>query len=57
MRELELRKEGLTLREDAIMGFFERTVTPFGNSAKADVPKRFIGHRVYVIVTNVKVQK
>jgi len=25
-------------------------VTPFGTSAKADVPKRYIGKRVYIIV-------
>jgi len=24
---------------------------PFGNSAKADVPKKYIGKKVYVIVT------
>jgi len=29
---------------------FEKRVTPFGNSAKVDVLKRYIGWRAYVIV-------
>ncbi|MHC1604563.1 MAG: DUF2080 family transposase-associated protein, partial [Candidatus Methanofastidiosia archaeon] len=26
------------------------TVTPFGTSAKADVPKRYLGRRAYVVI-------
>ncbi|MBI5036871.1 DUF2080 family transposase-associated protein [Candidatus Micrarchaeota archaeon] len=33
-----------------ILGFLERTVTPFGNSAKVDCPKQYIGKRVYLII-------
>ncbi|MCI2411697.1 MAG: DUF2080 family transposase-associated protein [Cuniculiplasma sp.] len=29
---------------------YEKTVTPFGNSGKVDVVKKYIGKRVYVIV-------
>ncbi len=29
---------------------YEKIVTKFGNSAKLDVPKRYIGHRAYVII-------
>ena len=50
MREIELRRETLRLTEREVQGFLERRVTPFGNSAKVDVPKRFRGRRVYVIV-------
>ena len=32
----------------------ERVVTPIGTSAKADVPKRYIGRRVYVVITKTK---
>ncbi|MEW5897506.1 MAG: DUF2080 family transposase-associated protein [Nanoarchaeota archaeon] len=35
-------------------GFLERVVNPIGTSAKADVPKRYIGRRVYVIITKSK---
>ncbi|MGC8652097.1 MAG: DUF2080 family transposase-associated protein [Candidatus Micrarchaeia archaeon] len=32
-------------------GFLERVVTPIGTSAKADVPKRYLGRRVYIVIT------
>ena len=57
MRKIELKKENLTLTEDEVIGFLERVVTPIGCSAKADVPKRFMGHGAYVIITNMKVRK
>ncbi|MCE8429472.1 MAG: DUF2080 family transposase-associated protein [Candidatus Methanoperedens sp.] len=50
-RILELKKDELTLKESEIEGFLERVVTPFGTSAKADVPKKYIGRRVYVIIS------
>jgi len=53
-RKIELSKKGLCLSESEIEGFLERTVTPIGTSAKADVPKRYIGRRVYVIITKEK---
>lgn len=49
MRKIELKKEDLKLT-DKVLGFLERTVTPFGTSAKVDCPRRFIGKRVYLIV-------
>jgi putative transposon-encoded protein len=53
-RKIELNKEGLCLSESEIEGFLERTVTPLGTSAKADVPRRYLGRRVYVIITKNK---
>ncbi len=50
-RIIELKKEGLTLKDGEIEGFLERVVTPFGTSAKADVPRKYIGRKVYVIIT------
>lgn len=35
---------------DNVVGFIEKKVTPFGNSAKVDCPKEFIGKRVYLII-------
>jgi len=49
-RKIELNKGKLHLVDSKIEGFLERTVTPIGTSAKADVPKRYIGRRVYVII-------
>ena len=41
----------LTLTDDQIEGILERTVTKQGTSAKADVPRRYLGKRVYVVIT------
>ena len=51
-RIIQLEKGNLILKENEIEGFLERTVTPFGTSAKADVPRKYIGKRVYVVITN-----
>ena len=51
VRRLELNDGNLILNEDEIEGFLERTVTSIGTSGKADIPRRYIGRRVYVIIT------
>ena len=51
VRKLEVETGKLILSEDEIEGFLERTVTPIGMSGKADIPRRYIGRRVYVIIT------
>ena len=33
-----------------IIGFFEKEVTSFGNGAKVDCPKKYIGRRAYVVL-------
>ncbi len=55
-RKIELKQGNLYLNDNKIEGFLERTVTPIGTSAKADVPKRYLGRRVYVIVTKTVVK-
>ena len=50
-RIIELKKDELILKDSEIEGFLERVVTPFGTSAKADVPRKYIGRRVYVIIS------
>jgi len=49
-RIVEVNKGKLMLREDKVEGFLERIVTPIGTSAKADVPKRYLGKRAYVVI-------
>lgn len=56
MRIIKLNKGKLSLKEDEVEGFLERVVTPIGTSAKADVPRKYLGKRVYVIVTKKKVK-
>jgi len=48
-REVSIKDETIMIK-DGVETLYEKTVTPFGNSAKVDVPKRFIGRRVYVVV-------
>ena len=49
-RKIELDQGKLQLTESKVEGFLERTITPIGTSAKADVPKRYMGRRAYVII-------
>ena len=56
-RIIELKKEELILKDSEIEGFLERVVSPFGTSAKADVPRKYIGRRVYVIITKSEVEE
>jgi len=42
--------EKSSLTVSGIIGFLERKVTPFGNGAKVDCQKEFIGKRVYLII-------
>lgn len=50
MRIIKLNKGKLFLRDDEVLGFIEKKVTPTGNSAKVDVPRRYVGKRAYVVV-------
>ena len=56
MRIIKLNKGKLVLKDEEIEGFLERVVTPIGTSAKADVPRRYLGKRVYVIITKKKIK-
>jgi len=53
-RKIFVLNNTLTLKDDEIEGILERTVTKQGTSAKADVPRRYLGRRVYVIITKSK---
>ena len=50
MRRIVLNETGLQLQETEILGFIEKKVTPFGNSAKVDCPKQYIGKRAYLVI-------
>jgi putative transposon-encoded protein len=38
------------LKIEGIQGFFIRKVTKFGNSAKVDCPKEYLGRTVYLVI-------
>lgn len=41
----------LSITDGKTEGILERTVTKQGTSALADVPRRYLGKRAYVIIT------
>ncbi len=49
MRTIQVRKGDLSIKEKVNV-IYERQITPFGNSAKLDAPKKYIGKRAYVII-------
>jgi putative transposon-encoded protein len=49
MRSLEVSNKKIKLADDVEI-FYEKVITQFGNSAKIDAPKRYIGKRAYVII-------
>jgi putative transposon-encoded protein len=51
MKQVEMQT-ATRLTIENIAGFYIRTVTPLGNSAKVDCPKEHLGKKVYLVVVN-----
>lgn len=49
MRKLQIKKRDFILKEKVEV-VYEKRVTPFGNSAKIDAQKKYIGKRAYVVI-------
>jgi len=49
LRSIKLEKGKLELNDEFEL-IFEKTITKFGNGAKIDAPKEFLGRKVYVIL-------
>ncbi len=49
MRKIEIQAQ-THLEIDGIEGFFIRKVTKFGNSAKVDCPKDYLGRTAYLVI-------
>ena len=49
MRNIEITTKKIKLDDEVVL-FYEKKVTPFGNSAKIDAPKKYRGRRAYVII-------
>ena len=50
MGKIEVSRKKITLTDKDVETFYEKRVTPFGNSAKIDVPRRYRGKRAYVVI-------
>ncbi|MDI6856650.1 MAG: DUF2080 family transposase-associated protein [Candidatus Thermoplasmatota archaeon] len=49
MRRIKISTKTITLK-DQVEVFYEKRVTPFGNSGKVDAPKRYINKRAYIVI-------
>ena len=49
MRRVDI-KLTTELKLTGIYGFIRRKVTPFGNGAKVDCPKEYLGKPVYLVI-------
>jgi putative transposon-encoded protein len=49
MRKVKITKRDLLLKENVLV-VMEKVVTPYGNGAKVDCVKEYIGRRAYIIV-------
>lgn len=49
MKKVKLERT-TELRLKGILGFMRRKVTAFGNGAKVDCPKEYLGKTVYLVV-------
>jgi putative transposon-encoded protein len=49
MRKIQIIHGDLLIKE-RVEVIYEKSITPFGNSAKVDAPKKYIGKRAYVVV-------
>ncbi len=50
VREISAVKSGRVVIKDDVEEIYEKRVTPYGNGAKIDSQKKYIGRRVYVII-------
>jgi len=50
MRKVNVNGNKLEVMDDKIETLFQKKVTRFGNGAKVDCPKKYIGAEAYVIV-------
>lgn len=49
MRDIKIKNGDLEIKEK-VLQVYEKIITKFGNSAKIDAQKKFIGKRAYVII-------
>ena len=57
MKEIEIKRNVLTLRDDTIVDFFEKEVTPHGTGAKIPCSSKYIGKKAYVIIVDGEKEK
>jgi putative transposon-encoded protein len=51
MKEIKIKNNEMTLRDNSIVDFFEKEVTPHGTGGKIPCSSKYIGKKAYVIIT------
>ena len=49
-REIKAVAGGKVILKDNVEEIYEKKITPYGNGAKIDAPKKYIGKRAYVLI-------
>lgn len=57
MKEIIIKNNELILRNNQIIDFFEKEVTPHGTGGKIPCSSKYIGKKAYVIITDDKEKK
>lgn len=57
MKKIEIKKNELTLKDDSVIDFFEKEVTPHGTGGKIPCSSKYIGKKAYVIITKNEKEK
>jgi len=57
MKKIELKKNVFTLKDDKVIDFFQKEVTPHGTGGKIPCSSKYIGKKAYVIITDEKEKK
>jgi len=57
MKEITIKNNELILKDNQIIDFFEKEVTPHGTGGKIPCSSKYIGKKVYVIITDEKEKK
>lgn len=49
-RTIQAKRDGQIQITDTVEEIYEKKITPYGNGAKVDAPKKFIGKKVFIVV-------
>jgi len=50
MKEIKISKKEIILKDNEIIDFFEKEVTPHGTGGKIPCSSKYIGKKAYVII-------
>jgi len=57
MKKIIIKNNELILKDNQILDFFEKEVTPHGTGGKIPCSSKYIGKKVYVIIADDKQKK